>query len=172
MKKTSREINDALAKALESRINAENFDEQLMLYFEAKSVIESHARWLKTLRETCNALGNRLASWAQRAKTSAFNAESWHETANGMQGARELPDGTLARLTVSREKYARRNDGDEFSQAFLAGLPAGWTKEKTQLDMAALAKESDEALLAADIIRSNKSTWTRQQKGVAYDKID
>ena len=172
-RKSGLELHRELQSALEETITADNFDRILRCHIASARMLRSHTLWMKAMRDCNEKIGSKLAAYARRAFARVFDAEPLHATAQGEQGLHTMPDGELARLTVSHEKYRRRNDGDEFTQQFLASLPPGWTRERVSLDASALAKESDETLLQCDIVRQDKATWTIQEKGeTTYETAD
>ena len=155
-----RELKKQAEALLEQGVGTkEAYKAALPLLFEVRDAAANASNFAKLLKCLADELSEKAAAYAIDHPT-AFT-EPLSDYREGMQrGVFESDDGVNYALTISKGDV-KRVTGGNLTQAFLAGLPKGWTKPKLEANKDAIKKETADELAKHDLYCEPKRTWSK-----------
>ncbi|MBO7399416.1 MAG: hypothetical protein J6V10_10020 [Clostridia bacterium] len=154
-----RELKKQAEALLENGVNTkEAYKSALPLLFAVRDAAANASAFGKVLKSLADELSEKAAAYAIDHPTAFTTPLSDYK--DGMQrGEFESDDDVTYALTISKGDV-KRVTGGNLTQAFLAGLPKGWTKQKLDANKDAIKKESAEELAKHDLYCELKRTWS------------
>jgi len=135
----------------------ERFLQALPLLFSLNEAASSLKQFVKALEASADELSRQAAGYAEEHVTALDTPLA--EARDGVRNGTVEIDGTTYRLTVSPDKI-KRLDGGSLTQAFLKGLPEGWTNSKFVLVEGAFKGVGAEEMARHGLRRETKREWS------------
>ena len=135
----------------------ESYRAAVPLVFALRGAAATVKQFAKALESSADELSRQAAGYAEEHSTALDTPLS--EVKDGVRNGTVEIDGTTYRLTISPDKI-KRLDGGSLTQAFLKGLPEGWTKAKLALVDGAFKGLGAEELARHDLCRETKREWS------------
>ena len=135
----------------------ESYRAAVPLVFALRGAAATVKQFAKALDDSASELSRQAAAYAEDHPTALDTPLA--EARDGVLNGTVEIDGVTYRLTVSPDKI-KRLDGGSLTQAFLKGLPEGWTKAKLALVDGAFKGLGAEELARHDLCRETKREWS------------
>ena len=138
-------------------------NEALPLLIELQSATTAAQRHAKACGEVVKALSEACTAYVTD-HPSVLEAGDFIPNQNGVLTGDVVIDDRDYHISCGFDGYVPLTRG-QLTQAFLATLPEGWTRTKTELSTSAInaANPTDEELAAAGLRQKPKNVWTMRE---------
>jgi len=147
--------------------NAVNLHEALPILVEGLEAVKAMRRTLAAMSKNLGELADLCTEYALERRSVFLDGVK--ERDGVLTGDVEV-DGTVYHMSAGYDGYVRA-DGNNLTKEFLESLPDGWTRQRIELDTAAIKEDcsSSDDLGGYGLAPKPKNVWSYAKTDVVYD---